>query len=139
MCSPDLFQGRGTVAASAARCNFPSRRRGGMVGRETANRSPALLDYLAADPAGAVPITPVRRDTLAKWVAEAPEADRAWLKSTGFSGESGKMALLPGAGGALGRVLVGVPMEATVWDFAGLPDALPEGTFRIDAKLDGAT
>jgi leucyl aminopeptidase len=33
---------------------------------------------------------------------------------------------------------VGVPAESTVWDFAGLPETLPEGVYRLEAHLDAA-
>jgi leucyl aminopeptidase len=46
---------------------------------------------------------------------------------------------VPGADGRLGRVLAGVGDGGPeIWALAGLPDALPEGTYRLERTPDGA-
>ena len=93
---------------------------------------------LIDDGAGAVPLVAVTKAGLAAWREKAPAAERDWVAAVGFAGESGKLALIPGDGGRLGRVLVGVPEgEAAMWAFAGLSDTLPEGSYRIAGAPEG--
>jgi leucyl aminopeptidase len=94
---------------------------------------------LIDDDAGAVPVVAVSKTGLAAWREAAPAAERDWVAATGFSGEGGKLALVPDKKGRLGRVLVGMAEgEAAMWAFAGLSDALPEGGYRIEAVADPA-
>jgi leucyl aminopeptidase len=94
---------------------------------------------LIDDDAGAVPVVAVSKTGLAAWREAAPAAERDWVAATGFSGEGGKLALVPDKKGRLGRVLVGMAEgEAAMWAFAGLSDALPEGGSRIEAVADPA-
>ena len=87
---------------------------------------------------GAVPLVAVTKSGLAAWREAAPAGERDWVAATGFTGEAGKLALIPDAKGRLGRVLVGLPEgEAAMWAFAGLSDALPEGSYRIAALPEG--
>ena len=93
---------------------------------------------LIDDDGGAVPLLAVSKEGLAAWRESAPAAEREWVAATGFSAEGGKLALLPGKKGGLGRVLVGQSEgEAAMWAFAGLSDSLPEGNYRIDALPEG--
>src|SRR6266852_6939730 len=93
---------------------------------------------LIDDDAGAVPLVAVSKSGLAAWRATAPAGERDWVAATGFTGEAGKLALIPDAEGRLGRVLVGMPEgEAAMWAFAGVSDALPEGSYRIAALPEG--
>jgi leucyl aminopeptidase len=92
---------------------------------------------------GAVPLVAVSKAGLAAWREAAPARERDWVAATGFTGDSGKLALVPDKKGGLGRVLVGMPGgvtegEAAMWAFAGLSDALPEGSYRIEAMPGGA-
>ena len=87
---------------------------------------------------GAVPLTAVSRSGLAAWRAAAPARERDWVAATGFTGDAGKLALIPDKQGRLGRVLVGMAEgEAAIWAFAGLADGLPEGAYRIDPVPEG--
>ena len=67
-----------------------------------------MLAHLTSDKGEAIPITPVTRDGFTAWLVAAAESDRTWLKATGFAAEPGKVGLLPGPGGKLARILVGV-------------------------------
>ncbi len=91
---------------------------------------------------GAIPVTPLSRDRLAQWLAAAPERQRNWLTSIGFAADAGKLALLPGEDGRLARVLLGLggadEADAGMWTLAGLPDVLPEGSYRLEAVPAGA-
>jgi leucyl aminopeptidase len=98
---------------------------------------------LIDDDGGAVPLVAVSKAGLAAWRETAPGRERDWVAATGFVGDSGKLALVPDKKGGLGRVLVGAPEggtagDAAMWAFAGLSDALPEGSYRIEALPDGA-
>ncbi|HUC09789.1 MAG TPA: leucyl aminopeptidase family protein [Stellaceae bacterium] len=91
---------------------------------------------------GAVPITALTKDQFRKWLEAAPERERHWVQSTGFAADAGKLALLPGDHGRLSRVLVGLgdapEAGATMWALAGLPDTLPEASYRLDPTPPGA-
>jgi leucyl aminopeptidase len=95
------------------------------------------LAHLTTDAKGAVPITPVTKESFPAWIGSIAEPERVWLQATGFTGEPGKVAFLPGPGGKPSRVVVGIKADEKVWAFGGLPDALPEGRYAIDASLDG--
>ncbi len=93
---------------------------------------------LIDDDAGAVPVVAVSKAGLAAWHESAPARERDWVMATGFTGDAGKLALVPDKKGGLGRVLVGMAEgEAAMWAFAGLSDTLPEGGYRIEAIPDG--
>jgi leucyl aminopeptidase len=97
---------------------------------------------LTAETEGAISIIALTKGQLPAWLREAPERDRNWVTSTGFSADAGKHALLPGEDGRLARVLVGlgdgVDAGGRMWILAGLPNVLPEGCYRLDTVPDGA-
>ncbi len=90
---------------------------------------------------GAVPITALTKGQFSAWLDKAPERERNWLRSTDFSADSGKRALLPAESGKLGRVLVGLgdggEAEGTMWALAGLPATLPEASYQLDTVPEG--
>jgi leucyl aminopeptidase len=91
---------------------------------------------------GAVPIAALTKGEFPTWLERAPERERNWLASIGFSAEAGKHALIPGESGKLARVLVGLgdgaDAEGRMWALAGLPAALPEASYRLAAVPRGA-
>jgi leucyl aminopeptidase len=97
---------------------------------------------LIDDTAGAIPVAALTKDRLPAWLADAPERERNWLTAIGFSAEPGKLALVPADNGRLARVVVGLgdgsDPGAGIWALAGLPDALPEGSYRLETAPDGA-
>jgi leucyl aminopeptidase len=98
-----------------------------------------MSSYLVPDASTAIPITPVSADDRAQWSAALDEPGRQWIAATGFAGEPGKVVLLPDASGGLARVLVGVAGGETLWTLAGLPDTLPEGSYRLEPEPDART
>ena len=92
--------------------------------------------FLTTRAAGAVPILPLAADELKPWLKSQPPAERssvaAWVESLGFTAEAGTHCLLPGDGGALGRVLAGIDPAEGPYAFAGLPAALPLGRYRLE-------
>ena len=85
-----------------------------------------------------IPITPVETAVFDAWLEKEPAASRAWVKSSGFTASLGQVSLVAGADGALSRVLLGVENHDGLWDYAGLPTALPQGSYRIDARMAAA-
>ncbi|MCA8932006.1 MAG: leucyl aminopeptidase family protein, partial [Rhodospirillaceae bacterium] len=79
----------------------------------------------------AVPLVAVPVAAVADWLASQPEPRRLWLTAAGFRGEAGQHATWPGPDGGIGgcAVAVGEPAAAA---FAGLPLALPGGTYRLE-------
>jgi leucyl aminopeptidase len=93
---------------------------------------------LIEDDAGAVPIAVLSKAGLEAWRETAPARERDWAAATGFTGEAGKLALVPDKAGKLGRVLVGLGEdEAAMWALAGLSETLPEGSYRLERGPEG--
>jgi leucyl aminopeptidase len=88
----------------------------------------------------AVPLHPVSKDALAAWLEARPAHQRAWIERAGFKAEPGSTLTLPDAHGSLVGVALGVEpadhADRGLWSYAGLPDALPPGAYRIDAALE---
>ncbi|MBV9863045.1 MAG: leucyl aminopeptidase family protein [Alphaproteobacteria bacterium] len=81
----------------------------------------------------AIPLVPLVKERLPEWLERASAGERDWARATGFTAETGKVALLPGKDGRLGRVLVGLgDGEPAIWALAGLSETLPEGAYRLD-------
>ena len=91
---------------------------------------------LTDDPSGAIPIVAVTARDFAAWRKEQSAATGAWLDSLGYTGEAGKTALVPGEDGKLGLVVQGVNRDEAIWSLAGLPETLPEGSYRLDFHAD---
>ena len=95
-----------------------------------------MPQYLTSRAAGAVPILPLAADELKSWLKSQPPAQRssvaAWVDSLRFTAKPGTHCLLPGADGALARVLVGVDPADGPYAYAGLPAALPLGRYRLE-------
>ncbi|MSP01762.1 MAG: leucyl aminopeptidase family protein [Acetobacteraceae bacterium] len=85
------------------------------------------LDCLTADEDGALPLHTVRPGHLEPFLAGLPDAQRSWLRATGFTAKPGVLRLLPGADGIDGAVL-GLGEDRSPHVFGGLPAQLPEGT-----------
>lgn len=82
-----------------------------------------------------VPVTPVETAVFDSWLKKEPSEIQAWVKSSGFKARAGQVSLVAGKDGKLARVLAGVRDHDGFWDYAGLPTALPEGSYRIDARM----
>ena len=93
--------------------------------------------YLTTRAAGAAPILPLTAGELKPWLAAQPATVAAWVESLRFEAKPGSHCLLPGADGALARVLAGVDPADGPYAYAGLPAALPLGRYRLEAA-DGS-
>ncbi len=99
-----------------------------------------MLEQLVATPeTAAVEIAAATADTLDDWRAGAPSEAAAWVATVGFAAKSGEHCLVPGAGGRLAQVLLGVDVERDPWAYAGLPAALPAGDYRLADGVDAST
>ncbi|NNG05126.1 MAG: leucyl aminopeptidase family protein [Inquilinus sp.] len=90
------------------------------------------------EPTDTVPIETVTAAGLDSWLAGRDDRLRAWIADTGFAGKPGERALLPGPEGRLAGIAVGVDEDDGLWRYAGLPEALPPGTYRLDGVDDPA-
>jgi leucyl aminopeptidase len=96
-----------------------------------------VLNTLTDEKSGAITINAIDKEGLRGSLAKAPARERAWLKTLGFTAEPGKFVFLPDSNGRPNKVVVGANLERDpLWALAGLPDSLPEGRYRLDARLD---
>src|SRR6267378_2038414 len=111
------------------------------AGQQPDSRNTEMAFSLIDDTAGAIPVVVLTKDRLPAWLAEAPERERNWLTAIGFGADQEKLALVPGDDGRLARVMVGLGDSTDaggMWAVAGLPEALPEGSYRLESAPDGA-
>ena len=90
----------------------------------------------AAPDSGAIPIWPLTPPGLDAWRRSQPAAVAAWVERAGFAAKAGHVLLVPGEGGVLAGVALGVADEIDPWAYAVLPGALPAAAYRIDAALE---
>jgi len=91
------------------------------------------LDCVAASEQAVWPVVSVRPDGLGAALESLPAEVAAFVQASGFVGEAGQVALLPGGDGVSGA-LAGLGAERTPWSHAGLPLMLPPGTaWRLQA------
>ena len=91
-----------------------------------------MSKFLTSDRSGAIPINPVRAATLPAFLDRHPRY-REWLSRTGFKAEPGTFAFLPGGDGRPEAIVASPTEGAPVYAFAGLPMALPEGKYVLEA------
>ena len=98
------------------------------------------LNLIARANAGTVPVTPISTKGLKAWSDKAPKKVAAWAEATGFKAKAGELRLVPDDAGGIARVLIGVEDQTKtgLWDYAGLPAALPKGRYAINADLEAA-
>ena len=77
----------------------------------------------------------VAADDFEAWLSARGEAEQAWLKSSGYQGKAGEVALLPGNDGALAGAVLGVEDDTSIWDYAAAAEALPAGRYRLTGDL----
>ena len=88
------------------------------------------IDCLAPPDAPALPVTALRPDGLAAFLAGSPHA--AFLTASGFAAAAGDIRLLPGGDGIEGAVL-GLGTSRDPREFGALPFGLPPRAWRIEA------
>jgi len=95
----------------------------------------ALIDRAGGKTVGIVPVTAA---DLKPWLKKQPAAMRRWVEDNGYKAEPATHLRLPARAGGIGAVLLGVEPGADIWSWGALPMAVPEGRYRIDAKLTTA-
>ena len=80
----------------------------------------------------AIPLTPLCTGQLEGWLAAQPEATRRWVAALGFTAQPATWCAIPGADGAIARVLAGTPVGEDLYALAHLPYALPDNAYRIE-------
>lgn len=81
----------------------------------------------------AIPVFSLDRPGLDQWLASASEADRAWVKASGFRADPASHLLIPGDNRRVAAVLAGRESKDRLWALAHLPAQLPEGDYRLEA------
>lgn len=96
-----------------------------------------MLPLIARAPR-AVPIIPLHAQSFRAWMSHASARARSWIKASDFAAGRGEICVIRRPNGAIERVLAGyVPGDAH-WAFAGLPEKLPSGKYRLDETAPGA-
>ena len=94
--------------------------------------------FLTTDRSGAIPIMPVRTESLPAWL-DRHSRSREWLSRIGFKAEPGTFAFLPDADGRAESIVASPATGAPVYAFAGLPSALPEGKYVLQLEEQGVS
>ena len=85
-------------------------------------------------PSGAIAITVLDRPAFQALAPKLPAPTRHWLATLGFTAAADSFALVPGPDGKLGQVFAGVAHAAHPFALAALPQALPEGNYRLSEQ-----
>ena len=96
-----------------------------------------LKHLISGSPGPAAEIIALAAGELDGWLDGEGEDTAAWVRANGFTAKAGAHCLLPGDGGRIGRVLLGVESSHDPWAYGGLPVALPEGDYHLSPGLDG--
>jgi leucyl aminopeptidase len=93
-----------------------------------------LID--ASTATAATPLTLLSPEATRRWLDQAPAPQARWARASGFEGKPGQLVLFADAEGAVAGAVAGVGDAPDLWAFAGLPRALPEGTYALAGDLD---
>jgi len=94
------------------------------------------FDFIVmGESAAARPIYLAKPDTLEDFFARQPPAAAGFLRDQQFSGEAGKLLLLPGPDGVAGAVL-GLGAAPDAYTYGGLAGSLPPGVWRFADAAD---
>lgn len=85
---------------------------------------------------GGIPLTLVTEATFPAWLEQQEERLGRWLRATDFQAKPGGFSLVPGADGALERVIVAIRQPDDLWALGDLPAQLPEGDYRLEGIAD---
>ncbi|MCC9620962.1 leucyl aminopeptidase family protein [Thalassospira sp. MA62] len=81
-------------------------------------------------------ITAIAESSFDTWLADQASGVKAWVAANGFEGKRGTHLAIPADGGGVDTVVVGYVDDSKVlWDFAGLPAALPAGQYELSDSL----
>jgi leucyl aminopeptidase len=98
-----------------------------------------MLDiFVTKRDAAAIPVWCLRSADVKGWCAEHAGAGAAWVETSGFKGEAGKVLLLPDGSGGLAGVLLGLGDGSDPFAAGALATALPLNTYRLAGSVDDA-
>jgi len=86
----------------------------------------------------AIPLHLVDEDSFPSWLKAQSTEARTWVDSNGFAPKAGHRLMVPGKGGTLALAVCGMASPPEHWDFAALPAALPNGTYRLAGSVGAA-
>jgi leucyl aminopeptidase len=102
--------------------------------------NPEIAFGESAPPARALYV--VTEQGLASWLQTQQPATCAWIQAQAFTGERQRIVALPDVSGSVAGAILGLGRvdDATTdpWWFAGLPDRLPAGTYRLASELSAS-
>ena len=84
--------------------------------------------------ADSIVVVPIGPERVEEWRANAAPEASAWVDRTGFTARPGTTCLVPGRGGKLAGVLVGVDSFDDPWALAHVPDSVPAGAYHLDLQ-----
>jgi leucyl aminopeptidase len=97
-----------------------------------------MLDiFMTKTDAAATPVWLVRAADLKAWCSAHAGAGAAWVETSGFKAETGKVLLLPDGSGGLSGALLGLGDGSDPFATGALPAALPVRTYRLAGDLHG--
>ena len=92
-----------------------------------------MSEFLTSDRNSAIPITPISTARLPAWLDGHPQC-REWIAGVGFKAEPGTFAFLPDRDGRPAAIIAAPVEGASVYAFADLPMALPEGKYSLELE-----
>jgi leucyl aminopeptidase len=98
------------------------------------------IEFVAKASRRSLPVHLVAKDRLAD--AGLDKAAAVWAEANGFTGEAGRVLVLPGPAGAMSGALFGLGKgddEYAALGFGALARALPEGDWHFASKADDPT
>lgn len=88
----------------------------------------------ASDAAQAIPLIVLDRGKFTAWRDAQNERARVWLESHGFVGVAGSFLTVPAADGRPEFVVAGIADAEDPLALSHLPQLLPAGMYRLDAR-----
>ncbi len=97
-----------------------------------------MLDIFITDKdAAATPVWQIRANEAEAWCETHAGPGAAWVATSGFKGEAGKVLLLPDGSGGLAGVLLGLGDGSDPFTAGALPASLPAGDYRLAGEIHG--
>lgn len=97
-----------------------------------------MLDiFIHSKDVAATPVWLLRAADTAHWCETHAGPGAAWVATSGFKGEAGKVLLLPDGSGGLSGVLLGLGDGSDPFVTGALPAVLPMGDYRLAGEIHG--
>lgn len=91
----------------------------------------SLVCFLQSTDQKSVPIHPVSAKNFQIWLSAKDNVFQQWIRSTHFEATPGSFCVVPGEGGHIQCVLLGVEDSEDFWSFGALPCELREGVYSL--------